>query len=105
MMQIDALANELKKAGIKAKVWLGYRIYLNNLGRDIKAYIELDYPGEAPGDNLFHGCSLKVYSVCDMPKVWRINRAKQVKHSLMLQLAECGIVKHDVCSDWREVIL
>ena len=110
MRQIDAMCAKLNAEGFEAKTWKDQRIYLNGYGRDIKAYITFDDPThdlnvEDESDTLFAGCGLKVYSDCEQSRSWLINRAKQVKHSIMLRLNELNIIPWEVCKNWQEVIL
>ena len=106
--QIDALCDAMKTAGMKAAKWDNRRIYINGYGRDIKAYVQFDEPwtdaDECTGPmGLWAGCALKVYSDSDQSRQWLINRAKQVKHEIMLALADAEIILGDVCITWQEV--
>lgn len=109
MTQIEALAATLNQHGLKASVWRGQRIYINGLGKDIKAYIAFDEP-DTPAedfDYLYNGCCLKVWSTAEQDAKWLINRRKQVKHSLMQQIHGAGVCGNleAPCEDWRAVIL
>jgi hypothetical protein len=108
--QIVALTARLNEAGFKACIWKGSRIYLNGYGRDMKCYITFDDPDADAATltgamGLFDGAALKVYSDTEQSRAWLVNRAKQVKHVIMLRLAEAGVVTGPVCETWREVIL
>jgi hypothetical protein len=111
MTQIEALAAALTEAGFKANIFKGQRIYLNGYGRDISAYITLDYPDdEVAQGRLFDGCALKVFSNCDSQTgKWRTNRAKQIKHAIMERLYSegDGITAYlgAPCENWEDVIL
>ena len=93
MNHITELRDRLNANGFKAAIWQDRRIYLNGYGKDIKAYVELDEPlrernPQDATDTLYSGCALKVYSNADQDRKWLVNRAKQVKHALMIRLAE-----------------
>jgi hypothetical protein len=109
MKQIDALTIALQEHGFTVKAYQGFRIYLNGYGRDISAYIVLDDPDEeAETGRLYDGCALKVFSNCNNQGAkWRINRAKQIKHTIMTSLYESGIVAYlgPICESWEDVIL
>ena len=110
MNHTTELCDRLNADGFKAAIWQDRRIYLNGCGKDIKAYIELDDPlrkrdPNDATDTLYSGCTLKVYSNAAQDRAWLVNRAKKVKHALMLRLVENGIVPGPVCPDWRAVIL
>ncbi|RIK91787.1 MAG: hypothetical protein DCC73_15100 [Proteobacteria bacterium] len=113
--QIDALTAFLNDHGLQAAAWQNRRIYLNGYGRDIKAYIDLDDPtAAAAGSYLFFGAALRVFSNADQNGKWRANRAKQIKHSIMLAMAAAdeasdgalfGPLGREVCEKWEDVIL
>jgi hypothetical protein len=108
--QIVALAARLNEAGFKACIWKASRIYLNGYGRDMKCCIMFDDPDADAATltgpmGLFDGAALKVYSNADQSHAWLVNRAKQVKHVIMLQLEEAGVITGPVCETWQEVIL
>jgi hypothetical protein len=105
--QIHALAAALKDAGMDVKVWRDQRIYINKLGGDITAYVEMDNPLNNEAEMLWSGCSLKVFTDCEQTTAWRLNRRKQIKHGLMKAIHATG-----VCGDlpapserWEDVIL
>ena len=104
--QIQVLHAALVKAGFDAKIWKDQRIYFNGQGRDIKAFIQLDEPMEPLDDSvtLLSGCALKVFSDCEQDRKWLANRAKQVKHALMVQMFDAGIATQP-CERWQDVIL
>jgi len=108
MTKIVALYAALEAAEFRASIWRDRRIYINGFGRDIKAYIELDNPAdEADTTRLFDGAALRVYSNCDsQPAIWRMNRAKQVKHELMERLHASGITAYlgPPCARWQDVV-
>jgi hypothetical protein len=116
--RINALTEFLADKGMKASAWKNRRVYLNGYGRDIKACIVLDdpldtYNPDDETDSLYSGCSLKVYSNCEQGRKWLINRAKQVKHNIMCEMATIGEADDNlfgssgtkVCDDWRDIIL
>lgn len=113
--QIDALTAFLNRHGLRATAWQNRRVYLNGYGRDIKAYIDLDDPtADVEGSYLFAGAALRVFSNANQNSKWLANRAKQIKHSIMLALAEAdeasdgalfGPLGRDVCEKWEDVIL
>ena len=100
---IEALKGELIEAGFKAAIWQGRRVYLNGYGRDVKAWIEPEVPDAPAPNDIYAGCSLKVFSNCDQSHKWLVNRAKQMKHLIMQQLADSGIVKDEICQSWQDV--
>ncbi len=105
---IDRLEQALKDAGFNVSIWQGRRIYFNGEGRDIAAYIEFDGPVDParPETPLLSGCDLKVFSNSETQGLaWRINRAKQVKHDLMLRIFAAKISDVKPCERWRDVIL
>lgn len=107
MKHIDALARALNLSDFAATPWKNCRVYINGLGKDISAYFTFDEP-EAdvePEADLLAGTALKVFTNCAQGQAWKINRAKQVKHDLMVRLFECGISKVEPCAEWRDVIL
>ncbi len=109
-IQIEALTEALNANGFSAKIWKGSRIYLNGYGKDISAYITLDWPDAPATDGrLFDGCALKVFSNADQTGAWKVNRAKQVKHNIMTALYDegNGITGYfePPCATWQEVIL
>ena len=113
--QIEQLTNFLNDNGFKARPWREFRVYLNNYGKDIKAYIELDEPTAELGDDeyLFNGCALRVFSNAAQSRAWLINRAKQVKHGIMCELDTVNDKsnfalfgeKVETCENWQDVIL
>ena len=109
--RIDAAAGAL--ARLRARVWEKHgrhRVYLKPRGKDITAYFDFDEDaaveeiGEST-DDLLDGAALKVFTDVESsgPK-WAINRRKQVKHGIMLDCVELGLVS-EVCATWQEVIL
>lgn len=75
------------------------RIYFD-VDKTAKAFLEYDSDATEPHDSF----CLRVYSDCWSQSIqWNVNRAKQIKHGLMLRLAP--ILNLEVCADWREVIL
>ena len=96
----EALHGTAWKRGTKA------RIYFNGHGKDISAYLEFD-PGSQIRpqviDGVIVGASLKVFTNCHQSQQWRINRCKQVKHTIMLRLQ--AIIGGEVCESWQNVIL
>lgn len=110
MTQIEALTAALNASGFTAKAWKDQRIYLNGYGKDISAYITLDTPTDAAVDGrLFDGCALKVYSNAEQSGAWLVNRRKQVKHQIMVQLYDDGQgvtgYFEAPTDDWQKVIL
>ena len=112
--QIDALTDILCRHGVKARAWKARRIYINGHGRDISAYIELDEPerdvadldnwggpGVPPDTGCFEGCALRVFSNAQQGQSWLINRAKQVKHDLMGQIATAMIAEGASAEVWE----
>ena len=106
MRQIEALTQAIKSTGISAKVWKDSRIYLSGFGRDITAYITLDEPLSETFEHLFQGCALKVFTDCNQSANWKMNRYRQVKHSIMITLDEAGITSSigSVCENASEVM-
>ena len=119
MGQIDQLTAFLTANGMEAKAWKGMHVFLNgiddlhSLGKDIKAFIELDEPWTEDADYLWQGCALRVQCHANEPVRWRRDRAKQVKHGVMLDLARIdkatdgglfGPLGNDVVDDWRKVV-
>lgn len=105
---IERLSQALEDSGFDVSIWKGRRIYFKGLGRDIAAYIEPDEPEkEATLEMaLYEGCCLKVFSNCETQgRQWQINRAKQVKHELMLKMYAAKIVDCKPCEKWEDVIL
>lgn len=106
MTHIEKLEKQLQESGFRAKAWMDRRIYLNKYGRDIDAFIDMDDPlDECPAGDIWYGCALRVFSRADQSRQWLDNRRRQVKHSLMRDLASAGIVASPICKNWREVIL
>ena len=105
MKQIDALTEAIKSSGISAKAWKESRIYLSGFGKDITAYITLDEPLSETFEHLFGGCALKVFTDCNQGANWKMNRYRQVKHSIMMTLDEAGITSSigSVCENASEV--
>jgi hypothetical protein len=104
MTQIEKLEAVLQQIGLRANAWKGCRIYINGYGRDIKAFFHLEHPAEEAGEDLLEGVALRVFSNANQPMRWCVNRAKQVKHSIMLSAKDAGLVD-DVCDDWQQVVL
>ncbi len=105
---IDRLEQALQDADFNVSIWQGRRIYFKGEGRDIAAYIEFDGPVDPalPNIPLLSGCNLKVFSNCETQgRQWRINRAKQVKHDLMLRMYAAKIADCKPCENWEDVIL
>ena len=102
--QIDKLHKLVSSTNLKASLWKGKRIYLNKLGKDINAWIELDTPDTLDFDNAADGISIKVFSNCNQGRSWLINRAKQVKFNIMETLNQANIIA-DICDDWNAVEL
>ena len=114
---IESLNNYLNDNGFIASIWQNRRVYINGYGgkkydKDIKAYIDIDEPfeevpdetGSSPVHPLMAGCALKVFSNADQERQWLINRAKQFKRNVAVQLHEVGLVKEAPPEDWREMI-
>ncbi len=102
MNHVLKMEEVLKSANIKASQWKGIRVYLNGFGKDVKAYFEFDNPFAESPDNVFDETALKVFSNCNQSKSWKINRSKQVKHTIMVKLEQAGLVD-GVCETWQEV--
>lgn len=102
--QIEKLDDNLSMAGFKTGLWKGIRIYINGYGKDIKAWIEFDYPFSTDFSNPYDGCSLRVFSNTSQHKNWLIARAKKVKFKIMNDMKEAGIIT-EVCSRWKDVNL
>ena len=115
----NELADLLCQAGFKARIWMGDyqgRVYLNDYGKDIKAYFQIDPELESycntrttkvtdlatASEQL--GLALKVYSNAQQSHKWIVNRCKQIKHAIMTRLVEVGFCT-DVCENWQQVIL
>lgn len=82
------------------------RVYFNGYGRDIKAYLDIDPDVDVYAvdeDGLVEGAALKVWSDAPQAQNWVVNRAKQVKHQIMLKVAK--ITGASVCTNWQEVAL
>lgn len=91
---------------VNGKVWIKngkVRIYFET-DRTASAYLDYD---EDLGDGFVkgtEGAALKVFSNCESQgRQWNINRAKQIKHDLMIRIS--AITGDEVCEDWRDVIL
>ena len=113
------IAEILTASGLSTpvKAWKD-RIYFNGFGRDIAAYLEIDKDLEAYANpqaladselNISTigqavGLSLKVYSSCQQTRRWKLNRCKQVKHAIMLDLQKAGYCQEAPAS-WQDVIL
>ena len=108
------IAEILAEKGFDVKPWQD-RIYFNGLGRDIKAFLQID--SDISQQDIADvelsistisraaGLSLKVFSDCQQQsRKWRINRCKEIKHALLLGLQKAGYCT-DVPADWRDVIL
>lgn len=107
MTNVRRLYETLKASGLNVSLWRGCRVYINGLGKDITAYF--DYPDggsmdEADNEDVLWCARLRVFSNANQTHQWRVNRAKQVKHYIMLTIREAGLVDV-VCADWREVVL
>lgn len=120
MTNIQALHEQMNKAGLPNKIWQKAgknRIYFTKLPDDITAYIEFDQVYSAttdewkeyqnqwamcPLDDVFRGCKLHVFTNVfahpawhdnDLRFVWRnwiVNRRKRIMHSLMTDLQEAA---------------
>lgn len=104
MSQIKKLAAEMLKANFKINIWKSERIYINGYGKDINTWINFDEPLAVEYNTSYDGCSLKVFSNASQDSKWKINRAKQVKFSIMEKLVEIKVVE-SVCEKWQDVIL
>jgi hypothetical protein len=102
--QINELLKVLSVAGFNAKIWKGYRIYLNDCGRDISAYFELDESDATDWHHVLDGAALKVFTNVHQSKAWKMNRTKEVKHRIMKRLKLHGVVQA-ICRSEKEVIL
>jgi hypothetical protein len=108
--QIAALAAQLTEAGFDVKIWRDQRIYFNGYGRDIKAFVRFDDPGASADEcggplGLWSGAALDVRSDANQARAWLVNRAKQVKHSIMERLVEMEVYPGPVCERWQDVLL
>ena len=107
--QIEALSDLLKEECVfeKFSIWQGRRIYINDFGRDITAYIEFDDPNNEDFEHLMAGTKLQVYTKAEQAGKWAINRRKQVKHEIMTALKSGGALPTDwqICATWQEIIL
>ena len=113
--QIAALSTALNQAGFKVNPYpkreRWTRLYLNNYGRDITAYITFDEPERDATEvkdtsmGLYSGCALKVFCEADQSPAWIANRRKQIKHEIMLKLVGASIVPGPICERWQDVIL
>jgi len=103
--RINKLEAFLKECGFAAKIWKN-RVYIGDLGRDINAFFIVDDADQLadPRENALAGSALRVFSDADnVTAKWKINRAKQVKHGIMIRCAEkIGV---EVCANWEDVIL
>ena len=102
----DALKNRTK---LQANIWKDRRIYLNGFGRDIKAYFHWDFETQSephhPQEDLFTFSTLSVFSNCQtQTHKWRVNRAKQVKHGILMDLKNAGLLE-SCPENWEDVIL
>ena len=113
---IESLNDFLNDNGFTASIWQNRRVYINGFGgrkydRDIKAYIDIDEPSDevpevsesSPVHPLLAGCAVKVFSGADQDRQWLINRSKQFKRGVALQLHEVGLLKNAPPEDWREM--
>jgi len=113
---IETLNEYLNTNGFQSSVWQNRRIYLNGFkgnkyDRDIKAYIEIDEPLDevpevsesSPVHPLMAGCAVKVFSNADQDRQWLVNRSKQFKRGVAVQLHATGLLKDAPPEDWREM--
>lgn len=112
--RIQALADALTRAKFSANIWApkgkdASRIYLNGYGKDIKAYLAFDNAETAAeafdGGDLMAGARLCVWSNCEESRNWLINRAKEVKHTIMLELYHNDICTYKPCKRWQDIEL
>ena len=114
------IAEILTASGLSmpVKAWRD-RIYINGLGKDIKAYFQIDKdlefyanPRELADSAELSigtigqacGLALKVFTDCPQGHRWKINRCKQIKHEIMLDLQKVGFCQ-EVPASWHDVIL
>lgn len=106
--QIEELEKVLNESKIHCKNWKNKRLYFSGLDKDINAYLTFDEP-EQEAEHLLAGTSLKVFSNAEQSPKWLANRAKQVKHIIMLKIQETGVTHSgkpfEVCENWQDVIL
>jgi len=114
---IEALSAHLNANGFTASTWQDRRVYINGFNgkrydKDIKVYIDIDEPlepvpddtGPSPVHPLLTGCAVKVFSNADQERQWLINRAKQYKRGVAVQLHKVGLLNDAPPEDWREMI-
>jgi len=105
MNKIDNLSLLLDKAGIRHKIWQNKRIYFSK-DRTANCYIEFEDPAADATSNALESASLRVFSNCaSQTAKWNVNRAKQIKHAIMLELYEAKIMLEKPCDRFEQVIL
>ena len=105
---IQALAETLNQKGFLVHLWQDRRIYLNGLGKDIKAFF--DYPeggakDPADPDAILGGANLRVF--CEsviLSNQAKQDRAKQAKFAIMQQMDQVGLAPCGAAT-WEEIIL
>lgn len=104
--QGDAILTAICAAGLDARRWKD-RIYLNDLGADIAAYIEMAHPDRPDNPALpFDGCRLKVW--CNdktLTPTYRQARAKRIKLECWQYLHRAGVMPAVPPSTWQAVPL
>jgi len=107
VLSIEDLAKQLKgSTWIKSGM---IRIYLNGHGKDIKAFFDFDDMTDPQkieiykGEGIILGSQLKVFSNADQSRLWKINRAKQVKYTIMKQVQT--LYGGEIPDSWENVIL
>jgi len=103
--QIKILEARLQEEGFDAKIWKD-RIYLNEYGKDIKAYITFDAPFEECEEDIMAGTKVNVYTnAVNVDSKWIINRRKQVLHTIAEELYATDIINVEPPKDWRNMII
>ncbi|MBI1256569.1 MAG: hypothetical protein GC204_03775 [Chloroflexi bacterium] len=98
-MSARPLADRLARYGFRVRLWNDRRIYLAGYGREISAYIE----PLAGDDPMLDGARIVVESR------WRSSKAalhaKGVKHAILKDLHDAGILSERPPDDWRKIRL
>lgn len=107
-LQIHALARALRECGLRVQTHGLDRIYITGLGEGLTIYVLLEEPNRpAVTDRLFANCTLKVLAEPGDTLHHHVNRAKQIKHTLLHMLYDAGISTYRgvPLRRWQDVIL
>jgi len=105
MTNIEQLAAKINdETSMKVSI-RNERIYLDGrFGADITAYYQFDDATAPAQPDIFAGAALKVFPNASQTEKWLVNRAKKIKHGIMMDLLEAELIE-DCCEDWEDVIL